>query len=61
MLILLDEWDNFIERLNCKENEIWDNEENILQLRHWVSLRGQTLCRTGTHMHNFILINLPRN
>ncbi|KAM7513805.1 hypothetical protein LguiA_003388 [Lonicera macranthoides] len=44
--IFPDEWDNFIERLNCKESEIWDNEENILQLRHWVSLRGQTLCRT---------------
>nr|XP_017248464.1 PREDICTED: callose synthase 5-like isoform X2 [Daucus carota subsp. sativus] len=41
-----DEWDNFIERLNCKECELWDTEENILQLRHWASLRGQTLCRT---------------
>lgn len=43
-----DEWNNFMERLNCKkDSEIWENEENILQLRHWVSLRGQTLCRTG--------------
>ncbi|XAR73155.1 1,3-beta-glucan synthase [Bertholletia excelsa] len=25
---------------------VWENEENILRLRHWVSLRGQTLCRT---------------
>ncbi|GMJ08614.1 callose synthase 5, ARABIDOPSIS THALIANA GLUCAN SYNTHASE-LIKE 2, GLUCAN SYNTHASE-LIKE 2 [Hibiscus trionum] len=41
-----DEWNNFIERLNCKENEIWENDEKILQLRHWVSFRGQTLCRT---------------
>ncbi|KAL2498594.1 Callose synthase 5 [Abeliophyllum distichum] len=41
-----DEWNNFMERVNCKENEIWENEENILQLRHWASLRGQTLCRT---------------
>ncbi|XP_021300964.1 callose synthase 5 [Herrania umbratica] len=41
-----DEWNNFLERLNCKETEIWENDENILQLRHWVSLRGQTLCRT---------------
>ncbi|KAK6125574.1 hypothetical protein DH2020_040684 [Rehmannia glutinosa] len=41
-----DEWNNFMERLNCKENEILENEENILQLRHWASLRGQTLCRT---------------
>ncbi|XVF58775.1 hypothetical protein PTKIN_Ptkin07bG0093800 [Pterospermum kingtungense] len=44
--IFPDEWNNFIERLNCKENEIWESDENILQLRHWVSLRGQTLCRT---------------
>ncbi|KAK6128378.1 hypothetical protein DH2020_037854 [Rehmannia glutinosa] len=41
-----DEWNNFMERLNCKGSEIWENEENILQLRHWASLRGQTLCRT---------------
>uniref|UniRef100_A0A2N9IN91 1,3-beta-glucan synthase n=1 Tax=Fagus sylvatica TaxID=28930 RepID=A0A2N9IN91_FAGSY len=45
--IFPDEWNNFMERLNCKrDSEIWVNEENILQLRHWVSLRGQTLCRT---------------
>ncbi|CAA0839441.1 Callose synthase 5 [Striga hermonthica] len=44
--IFPDEWNNFMERLNCKESEIWENEENILQLRHWASLRGQTLCRT---------------
>ncbi|KAH7520841.1 hypothetical protein FEM48_Zijuj08G0188700 [Ziziphus jujuba var. spinosa] len=43
-----DEWNNFMERLNCKQNsDIWENDEHILQLRHWVSLRGQTLCRTG--------------
>ncbi|KAG9129306.1 hypothetical protein Leryth_015685 [Lithospermum erythrorhizon] len=41
-----DEWNNCLERLNCTEYEIWENEENILQLRHWASLRGQTLCRT---------------
>ncbi|XP_050206090.1 callose synthase 5 [Mercurialis annua] len=42
-----DEWNNFMERLNCeKESEVWENEENILQLRHWASLRGQTLSRT---------------
>ncbi|KAJ4970358.1 hypothetical protein NE237_003457 [Protea cynaroides] len=44
--IFPDEWKNFMERLNCKPSEIWENEENILHLRHWVSLRGQTLCRT---------------
>ncbi|XP_059431397.1 callose synthase 5 [Corylus avellana] len=45
--IFPDEWNNFMERLNCKKSsEIMESEENILQLRHWVSLRGQTLCRT---------------
>ncbi|XP_028091370.1 callose synthase 5 isoform X3 [Camellia sinensis] len=45
--IFPDEWNNFLERINCKnESEAWENEENVLQLRHWVSLRGQTLCRT---------------
>ncbi|CAA7398033.1 unnamed protein product [Spirodela intermedia] len=45
--IFPDEWNNFKERLNCEsESEIWGNEENVLHLRHWASLRGQTLCRT---------------
>ncbi|RHN69933.1 putative 1,3-beta-glucan synthase [Medicago truncatula] len=42
-----DEWNNFMERLNCKkDSEVWERDENILQLRHWASLRGQTLSRT---------------
>ncbi|KAJ8504487.1 hypothetical protein OPV22_005373 [Ensete ventricosum] len=45
--IFPDEWNNFLERINCsRESEVWSNEENVLQLRHWASLRGQTLCRT---------------
>nr|GEU44760.1 callose synthase 5 [Tanacetum cinerariifolium] len=45
--IFPDEWENFMERVNCKEDsEIFESDERILQLRHWVSLRGQTLCRT---------------
>ncbi|KAJ1401280.1 Glycosyl transferase, family 48 [Sesbania bispinosa] len=45
--IFPDEWNNFMERLDCKkDSEIWEKEENILQLRHWASLRGQTLSRT---------------
>lgn len=45
--IFPDEWNNFMERINCKkESEVWANEENVLQLRHWASLRGQTLSRT---------------
>ncbi|KAL8477569.1 hypothetical protein ACS0TY_029749 [Phlomoides rotata] len=41
-----DEWNNFMERINCKGSEILENDENVLQLRHWASLRGQTLSRT---------------
>ncbi|KAH1255395.1 putative callose synthase 6 [Glycine max] len=42
-----DEWTNFMERLECKkDSEIWEKDEHILQLRHWASLRGQTLSRT---------------
>ncbi|XP_068645658.1 callose synthase 5 [Aristolochia californica] len=47
--IFPDEWSNFMERLNCKGDsmsEILENEENVLLLRHWASLRGQTLFRT---------------
>lgn len=48
ILKFLDEWNNFMERMNCKkELDVWENEENVLHLRYWVSLRGQTLCRTG--------------
>jgi hypothetical protein len=53
----IDEWDNFMERIDCKrETEVWGNEENVLQLRHWASLRGQTLCRTGTSAIPFNLV-----
>ncbi|KAK9149097.1 hypothetical protein Scep_007854 [Stephania cephalantha] len=45
--IFPDEWNNFMERLGCQRaSEVWENEENVLQVRHWASLRGQTLCRT---------------
>lgn len=45
---VLDEWNNFLERISCKRlSEVLENEENVLQLRHWVSLRGQTLYRSG--------------
>lgn len=41
-----------MERLGCKdETSVLESEENILQLRHWVSLRGQTLFRTGNLYH----------
>ncbi|KAH6557053.1 hypothetical protein KP509_1Z138200 [Ceratopteris richardii] len=47
-----DEWKNFLERLECKEeSEEWKHEgfwvdERELALRHWASTRGQTLFRT---------------
>jgi hypothetical protein len=42
-------WNNFMGRINSKRgSEVGANEENVLQLRHWASLRGQTLCRTGS-------------
>ncbi|RYR66176.1 hypothetical protein Ahy_A03g012141 [Arachis hypogaea] len=45
--IFPDEWNNFMERLECKkDSEVWEKDENVLQLRHWASLRGQTLSRT---------------
>ncbi|KAG9441282.1 hypothetical protein H6P81_017136 [Aristolochia fimbriata] len=47
--IFPDEWNNFMERINCKGDslsEILKNEENVLLLRLWASLRGQTLFRT---------------
>lgn len=54
-----DEWTNFLERLGCKdETAVLESDENILQLRHWVSLRGQTLFRTGTLYHTCLLILL---
>lgn len=43
-----------MERLGCKdETAVLESDENILQLRHWVSLRGQTLFRTGT-LHTYL-------
>lgn len=45
----LDEWTNFLERVDCKsEEELRRNEELEEELRLWASYRGQTLTRTGT-------------
>ncbi|CAN8244009.1 unnamed protein product [Cochlearia groenlandica] len=45
--IFPDEWTNFLERIDCKDktSEL-GSDKNVLQIRHWVSLRGQTLFRT---------------
>lgn len=51
-----------MERIGCKkEQEVWENEENILQLRHWASLRGQTLCRTGILKYFFLSYSFGHN
>ncbi|XP_074292590.1 callose synthase 3-like [Silene latifolia] len=45
--IFPDEWDNFLERADCKnEEELRDSEELEEELRLWASYRGQTLTRT---------------
>ena len=46
-----DEWENFLERVNCSnEEELRDNEDLEEELRLWASYRGQTLTRTGTEL-----------
>ncbi|GAV74732.1 Glucan_synthase domain-containing protein/FKS1_dom1 domain-containing protein [Cephalotus follicularis] len=45
-----DEWKNFLARIgrdeNDAESELFDSENEILELRLWASYRGQTLART---------------
>ncbi|PWA59606.1 glucan synthase-like 8 [Artemisia annua] len=44
-----DEWDNFLERIkqdNSGDVELQENSADALELRFWVSYRGQTLART---------------
>lgn len=47
MLMVVDEWKNFQERVGWEE-ELKENEELMEELRLWASYRGQTLARTGT-------------
>ncbi|KAK9926738.1 hypothetical protein M0R45_023951 [Rubus argutus] len=48
--IFPDEWDNFLERIGRGEStgdaELQENSSDALELRFWVSYRGQTLART---------------
>ncbi|GJY02099.1 callose synthase 3 [Tanacetum coccineum] len=45
--IFPDEWNNFLERMNCRtEDELKELDELEVQLRLWASYRGQTLTRT---------------
>uniref|UniRef100_A0ACD5VE27 Uncharacterized protein n=1 Tax=Avena sativa TaxID=4498 RepID=A0ACD5VE27_AVESA len=41
-----DEWKNFLERVECKEEELRETEQSEDELRLWASYRGQTLTRT---------------
>lgn len=47
----VDEWANFLERINCDEINLMEKvrkkEKEALELRLWASYRGQTLARTG--------------
>lgn len=46
-----DEWKNFLSRIgrdeNAADSELFDSQNDILELRLWASYRGQTLARTG--------------
>ncbi|KAK1433883.1 hypothetical protein QVD17_10801 [Tagetes erecta] len=47
--IFPDEWENFLERIgraNSGDLELQDSSTDALELRFWVSYRGQTLART---------------
>lgn len=47
---LADEWANFLERIGrgeLSEDDFKDSPSDTLELRFWVSYRGQTLARTG--------------
>ncbi|XP_071742629.1 callose synthase 2-like [Rutidosis leptorrhynchoides] len=45
--IFPDEWDNFLQRVDCKnEDELKGLPDMEDQLRHWASYRGQTLTKT---------------
>ncbi|MQL79523.1 hypothetical protein Taro_011954 [Colocasia esculenta] len=41
-----DEWKNFLERINVKEDKSEALKEHMEEVRSWVSYRGQTLSRT---------------
>lgn len=43
--VILDEWENFLERIKSTADAVEDNDN--LELRFWASYRGQTLARTG--------------
>ncbi|XP_051148401.1 callose synthase 1-like [Andrographis paniculata] len=44
--IFPDEWENFLQRLGCSEDDIKGNAQLEEELRLWASYRGQTLTKT---------------
>lgn len=44
--VVLDEWENFLERIKSTADAVEDVDS--LELRFWASYRGQTLARTGS-------------
>ncbi|KAK4780638.1 hypothetical protein SAY87_016744 [Trapa incisa] len=44
--IFPDEWNNFLERMKCNEEDLKESDELEEQLRLWASYRGQTLTKT---------------
>ncbi|XP_077221579.1 glucan synthase-like 10 [Tasmannia lanceolata] len=48
--IFPDEWMNFLARIgrdeNAPDSELFENQNDVLELRFWASYRGQTLART---------------
>lgn len=44
---ILDEWKNFLERMECENWEDGNATGKTEELRNWASFRGQTLSRTG--------------
>lgn len=47
MIYFTDEWKNFLQRVDCKNEEKLRGELEE-ELRLWASYRGQTLTKTGT-------------
>jgi callose synthase len=55
-----DEWANFLERIGrgeSSEEDFKESSSDTLELRFWVSYRGQTLARTGEFVVLFMLLS----
>lgn len=57
-LFILDEWKNFLERMQCEYSEVLKDESKKEELRNWASFRSQTLSRTGERKVLVMFISL---